>query len=540
MFSNILKNYPKSILLISLLFFIKALYLSFFVTPFPGVPDEIGHFAYVQDIAYGKGIPILSAPSTGKSIIGSDIMKYVEKTTNAQPAYNWIAQHPPIYYVVAAIPLKIGSFITDDPEILFRLPRIVSALSGALLLLVLFRIFKTIGLDTSRSTAIAAAISFIPMVSNLSSGTNHDILLFLFCALATFFFTRFIIYNKIRDSYQCAMWLTIAGATKMMTPWVLLIPVIFILILELPKSNRALHALGVSLTAVSMPLIWMVRNFIYFGNPLYTSGTDRKPGLDIPLSQNFPDFIHFHPTFDTVIHWFYGMFISFGPGQENFYLTYDVLPRHLRFVIATADNFPYTVFLTILFIVACICVIYIAMLILHISKNEILAHKKEFSPLFGNFYFFNHHKKFLFLIAGIFFAFIFTAFIGYTSITNLNFIFFLIIPISILLGIVACFLIFHPNNALDKIAIYGFIFTLFFGSVFLYHIYQAYLTEGQILATQGRYFYPIIPFALLSASIALMRLRVPGLLINIAVSLLACAELFVYVQQALPFYLKYS
>ena len=116
---NIFNVFPLPILLISLLFFIKALYLAFCVIPFSAVPDEIGHFAYVQDIAYGKGIPVLSAPITGKSVIGKDIMGYIEKTTNTQPAYNWIAQHPPVYYILAAIPLKFGSLLTNDRDILF-------------------------------------------------------------------------------------------------------------------------------------------------------------------------------------------------------------------------------------------------------------------------------------------------------------------------------------------------------------------------------------------------------------------------------------
>lgn len=535
---NIFNAFPLPILLISLLFFIKALYLAFCVIPFSAVPDEIGHFAYVQDIAYGKGIPVLSAPTTGKSVIGKDIMGYIEKTTNTQPAYNWIAQHPPVYYILAAIPLKFGSLLTNDRDILFRLPRIISALSGALLLLVLFKTLTIVGLDPSRSTAIAAAVGFIPMVTHLSSGTNHDIPLFLFCALATYYFAHFIIHQKIGSAYWCAIWLAIAGGTKMMTPWVLLIPMVTILILELSGADRIKHAVGITLVSLSIPIAWMLRNFAYFGNPLYTSGTDRKPGLDAALNIRFSDFIHLQPVFDQTINWFYGMFVYLGAGSGKLFLEYDVSPRHLNFAWFAVKDFPYNAFLVILFSISCICVLYILILIWKIFNEGLKQPENNSLISWGNSKLINHGYKSSLFSCTILVALFSASFIGFTSFTNLKFILFSSIPISIFLGVVAIPLIFGVTEKIDRIALYGFVITLFFGILLIYHLYGAYLVEGELRATQGRYFYPIIPLALLSAAIALMRLRVPGIIINAIVALLACMELSVYLQQVIPFYLK--
>lgn len=498
----------------------------------------MGHFAYAQDIANGKGIPVLSARLDGKSIIGADVMGYIEKSNNARPAYNWIAQHPPVYYAIAAIPLKIGSWLTSDINILYRLPRIISALSGTMLLLVLFKTFRTVGLDSSRSTAIAAAIGFIPMISHLSSGTSHDISLLLFCALATYFFTRYIIHRQIRDGYWSAVWLAVAAGTKTMTPWALLAPMIFILILEFSGSDRFKNAIKIIIISISTSIAWMVRNIVYFGNPLYTSGTDRKPGLDLPLQQNFVDFIQIQPVFDRTIQWFYGMFGHFGPGSADFFLQYDKFPRHVRFSVVAADGLPYTSFLQLLAVTACLCVVYISTVIWNIcQKKSILENNSLISSI--GFHLDKKYYKFPLLIIFFFVAIFVAARLDLTGATSLNFISFLPVPLSIFLGILAIPMIFYTTNNIDKIALYGFITTLFFGSIFLYHIYSGYLIEGFVPALQGRYFYPILPLAILSIAIALMRLRIPGIIINFVVALMACSELYVFVDQAIPLYLKY-
>ena len=186
-----MKRYPPPILILALLFTLKALYLAFFVTPLWDIPDEIGHFSYARDLAEGRGVPVL-----GRAEIRGDVMAHMSHNPDARPAANWIAQHPPVYYLLAAVPLKIGMAFTNDPEVLYRLPRLVAAICGGLLLLVLYRTMRTLGLDNYRATVLAACIGFIPMVSHLASGTNHDMTLFLFSALMVHFLIRFLIYHN--------------------------------------------------------------------------------------------------------------------------------------------------------------------------------------------------------------------------------------------------------------------------------------------------------------------------------------------------------
>ncbi|MCX7107422.1 MAG: hypothetical protein NTV66_07570 [Methylococcales bacterium] len=521
------ERYPLPILLISLLFAVKAIYLSFWVTPLWDIPDEIGHFAYVQDLAESRGLPLL-----GKAKINLEIMHHLKNDQSLSSPVNWIAQHPPIYYLIAAIPLKIGSWMTNDPEILFRLPRIISALSGALLLLVLFRTFLLVGLDVARATGISATVGFIPMVTHLSSGTSHDVSLFLFCALATYFFARYLIFRNLRDVYWCALWLTIAGGTKMMTPWALLAPMIAILFVELPGpiKNWIKNVGGVSLLTLSVPLAWMTRNIVYFGNPFYTSGTNRKTALDVPLNHSFFDYLHLQPVFEHFVVNFYGQLGGIGTGIGALkWFQVSGLPRE--------------VFSMLIFSLSCISVIYV-FLLMYRALNSISTQPKGSSLISwaSNLIIKNKFRKLLivvmFLVAILFAGYInMKSFVIPSLFGGMRG---LAVAMIIFAAILAVALLFFTSDPVDRIALYGMVISVFFGAILLSHVYGAYLEEGGLRAAHGRYFYPVIPIVLLSISIAVLRLRIPAFLIALVATILGYAELETYVLQAIPFYLSGS
>ena len=92
------------------------------------IPDELRHYAYARAIALGKSIPVL-----GKTEVCIDIVRNAHYAPGGKYTYgNFIAQHPPVFCALSAVSLKIGSFFTDNPEVLFRLPRLIAALCGAL------------------------------------------------------------------------------------------------------------------------------------------------------------------------------------------------------------------------------------------------------------------------------------------------------------------------------------------------------------------------------------------------------------------------
>ncbi|MQR01305.1 ArnT family glycosyltransferase [Glaciimonas soli] len=529
---KIFGHFPFPVLLLSLLFAVKALYLAFCVTPLWNIHDEIGHYAYTQDIAEGKGIPLL-----GKAVIGTDIMSYLEGKPNSPPAYNWIAQHPPLYYIAAAVPLKIGSWFTNDVEILYRLPRIVAALSGALLILVLFRTFTLIGLDPLRASAVAASIGFIPQVSNLASITNHDIPLLLCCALATHFFARYLIQRKIHDAYWCAGWLAIAGGIKMMTPWALAAPMVAIILIELSGSikYRIKHAIGIAIVASSLPIAWLLHNIVYFGTPFYTS-TEAAGALQIaPIHQSIAEYLILKPVFQTFISTFFGLFGHISSGIGNYVLEMEVAPRHIQIQAAMIDDLPLEFYSILIFILGCICVCYMLTLARSVfQKTSSSLPQDSLIAWMHSHLSYDHYKRRIFIYV-ILLAVLVASFVGVISqtdysINNVD------VAISIALGITSFAIILYVNDPVDRLALYGLMIFLFFGSALLYHVYGAYLRLGVMRATQGRYLYPVIPLILLTASVALMRLRISGVVISGVVAILACLELSVFVLQVLPLY----
>jgi hypothetical protein len=517
------ERYPLPIILLSLLFAVKALYFSFWVTPLWDIPDEVGHLAYVQDIAEGRGVPLL-----GQARIGEGIMRHLRQDENSSSVPNWIAQHPPVYYVIAAVPYKIGSYFTSDPEVLYRLPRIVSALSGALLLLVLFQTFLVIGLDAYRATAIAAAVGFIPMVSHMSSGTSHDVTLFLFCALATYYFARYLIQRNISDAYWCALWLTVAGGTKM-TAWVLLVSMVAILLAEMPGPIKTWvkHAAGVSILALSVPLAWMTRNMLHFGDPFHLSNANKADLLAEPMNHSFVEFLHSQPVFEYFIRQFYGILGGIGTGRG-------------RLTWFQVDGPPLRVFSLLIFFLGCVSVLYMFVLMyrakraahIHLPGNSLLA-------WVGNRIRQSQYSGVL-MVLGFVIALLVAGYIGMSSYTNPSLFGHArisAVTMWIFIAILALPLLLITDVPRDRIALYGMVLLILFGLAILSQVYASYLEEGRLRATQGRYFFPVVPVVLLSAAIALMRLRVPAVVIAIVAAFLALMEFETYVLQAIPYYL---
>ena len=289
--------------LVAALFACLAMYLAAFVTPQGDIPDESGHYAYVVDMTKGRPLPLL-----GTAEIHANLWRDIEGVV-ASHRKNYIVQHPPLYYGVAAIPYAVLKRFTGDKRLLPLGPRLVSALSLGFLVLTLFAILREVGVSEGGALAGASLIGFVPTVTHLASGITNDIFLALLCALATLYLVRFLVHERLRDAYVCALWLTLAGATKM-TAWILIVAFVGILLYELrrPWKQWLLHAAGIGLLAMALPLWWMRRNYYHFKDPFFVYGSHFKPKLpdysllDYLTQVNFAELMMYH---------FYG-FIGFS------------------------------------------------------------------------------------------------------------------------------------------------------------------------------------------------------------------------------------
>lgn len=507
--------YSKAPLILASIFLFKALYFAFFITPLWDIPDEIGHLAYIQHIVSGEGLPVL-----GDAKINSEIMQHLTKNGNAGVAHNWIAQHPPLYYYVAAVPYLIAQLFTYDVEILYRAPRIIAAICGALTILVIFRTVCALKVDERISLCIAGCVGWIPMFSHMASGTNHDVPIFLMGALCTHYFILFVINKKISDAYVAAMWLSLGAAMKM-TVWVLIPPFALFIALELRSGGFYWfkHMIGIGLLAASSAFAWMARNYYQYSNVFYTSSTNGKWQLEEPLNESFLVFLEKQPVIEHFLLHFYGIIGWIGTGVGK--LTWFQI-----------TGFPRSVFTLLLLGLAVV-----------LTYQFIVHNRRHFV---GNMLWPNHKGGGLLSTLNIYslvvtlasaltiFFFMILMFFSLKGSNEMNlrlFGFALIFSI----GVGSFLTIFLKSHAEEKVFMYGLAAFSFFCLILVIQIYGIYLLDGRLRATHGRYLYPVIPWLIVSCALAIKNYAwANGILFVIFVAVVL-AEVDSYINQVLPF-----
>ncbi|RWQ25278.1 glycosyltransferase family 39 protein [Mesorhizobium sp.] len=508
------------ILALALLFTAKAFFLAFWITPLWDIPDEIGHYAYAEDIASGRGLPLL-----GTANISAEINTNVTGVPTAS-SDNWIAQHPPIYYLIAAIPLKITTIFSDSQDLRFRSPRIVAALAGGLVLIVLYQTLLFLSVDRRTATAVAAAIGFVPMFSHLASGTNHDVPLFLFCALVAKYFSRYIVDRQISDAYLCAFWLAVAASTKM-TALVLLAPIVAILVFEIDGNTRRIfiHAAGLILVTISLPSMWLARNIWYFGNPFTTAiDLSSTPNRSI-TSPSFFEFMRTYPAIEHFVVNFFGLFgwIGTGKGAVTWFqigglplVAYSVIFCGFAMVIAVGAS-------------------------LNLMQKPMPA-LPEAGQAINYFWTFYDRLKPIsriaysgsILIAAAAAAVIVLALTQPPSVSYIRAIGAMALMYAAVVSLFAIVSGRQPNPT--RLFSYCALTAGFFAIVLVEQIYSVSNVLGTLRATHGRYMYPVIPFLVLALGMLTKRFRILGVVSIVTVLLMSHFEIETFIVQVVPFY----
>ncbi|WP_304912414.1 glycosyltransferase family 39 protein [Hydrogenophaga sp.] len=519
--------------MIAALIAMKSVFLAFFVIPPADIPDESGHYAYVKDIASGNFFPLL-----GRSTIPNDLWMDAPPNKAESPVLprnNYIVQHPPLYYAAAAIPYALARAATDDRWYHIRFTRLVSALSLGLAVLVLFRTFQDLGLQKNQSILLASSIAFIPTLSNLSAGITNDIFLLLLCALATLHLVRFVLHQRIADAYSTALWLTMAGATKM-TAWIMIAGYVAIMLyeLEVPWRRWLLHAVGISMVAFAAPAWWMLRNFVNFGTPFYI-GIDTPP-LALP-DATVLQFLSSEPFFYFIWVHFYALF-----GFSGYCQTPELIHLCVGTQITHVNNEPFFGFLMITAAVALVVALYI---LKSFPKKQILRDPGQrdpslhafienslartpgfFMPLLGISAVF---AGALFFIAGFLHLYRQPGFFAGYMVSFLTLLPVLLAPLSLVV-------LASTSNARTRLVQYGLLVFLLFGILFIRQAHIAYVIIGEMRGVQGRYFFSYLPIMLVSAAIALQSIKFRSQHFLWVLILLVLAETYTYVQHVIPFF----
>jgi dolichyl-phosphate-mannose-protein mannosyltransferase len=293
----------RAMVLVAALFLAKAAVLALFVTPLWDVPDEVGHYAVIADLADGKGLPL-----PGRSVLPPDIVADWAggKPLSTEERWNWVAQHPPLYHLTAVPFLAAGRALTSDPHRRYRSPRLLSALSGAAALLVLFAVFREASGDAVFALSAASAVSFLPMFTHMSSGTNHDVFLAFLCGIAALFWVRLARRGRYSDGVKMSLALAAAGFTKLSA---LVVAAALLALswrsLASRAGRRTIEWLSMAALSVSLPALWALRHVLLLGNTRLhpVSKEPFDPGSFLSYLRNDPVVDHTFKNFVGLIGW---------------------------------------------------------------------------------------------------------------------------------------------------------------------------------------------------------------------------------------------
>jgi len=507
---------------LALFFFLKALLLAFWITPLWDIPDETGHFAYARDIGNGKGIPVL-----GIAKIDSDILSNQHGRDVNFTVHNWIAQHPPAYHILAGILWKIAAFFTDDLEVLFKIPRILSAFSGAMVLVVIYFLLVLVSNHRPASFGFTACVGSIPMFSNMSSGTNHDITLTLFTTLAIFYWVKYLIDGRIiKYAYYTAFWLSISSFTKL-TALVYSIPLLTVLLIEneSPWKMRIAQTVKIFGIWIIFPGIWMFRSFYYHGKFLVTDASlySRFRLQDNPLTDSFYKYVSELPALDNFFVSFFGLFGWTGTGKGE-YLVHLVI------------GWQFTFYIIAVLILLLISVIYFSVNLLNGSKLVQLRRNSFIDIVSGLFLpvFEKKGIRIILLITGLLVSLsILTFFEGST------------LRLTVISGIayfsgISFFTLFIFKDPKQRLSSYTWLIFVMFAMIIFNEVYKLYLSDGQVRACHGRYFYPLISIMMTGIFIPVLTLlkQYATYFFLLLALLMAYVEMSVFLTEVLPFYLQ--
>ncbi len=477
---------------VALLFFFKAAALAFFVTPLWDIPDEVGHFAIIADLADGRGLPL-----PGRSVLPADVLSdWTRDKAPAAPVYNWVAQHPPLYHLLAVPFLAAARAITDDPRWRFRTPRLLSAISGAAALLLFFQVFCEAGKGPLAAFVAAAAIGTIPMYTHLSSGTNHDVLVAFFAGVTALFWVRLVGSGLFSDGVKMGVALALMSAVKLSA--------LVVTAALLALSWRALAARGprrvfqwatIAALSASLPALWTLRHWRLVGN-VRVHPISRK-AFDLG---GLVAYLRGYPVVDHTFKNFFGLIGWTGTGGGNL--------RWLQ--ISGAFLAPY---LVVGLLAAIGAAVWFATR--PAAKGRGLAAAAAAILFAGSFFWLFSDQDGSALLKRLLYSLL--ASVPFLALPRLS-----------------------GRDAAGRIFAGSQLVFLVFAAAYLANSWEAFEIYGEMRATNGRYFFAVLPFLALASFFPALRLtrrsarRDFGLLLLLAALFVNEAAFFLL--RVIPFY----
>ena len=330
------------------LFFVQTTFLGLFVTPLWSIPDESGHVSYALSLARGDLSTVI--PVSGPPMMDADVIRSAGHPANQE---NWIYQHPPLYYVFAAVPLFIAEQANVDSELMLRAARPVTAAGSSMALLALFAATSVAARDERIGLALMALVAAIPMFQHLSTGTTNDTFLVLFASLLVREMVLLARTSKGLHGSRAGLWILLGSLTKA-TFWppagLATIAIFWMMIRSRAPAGWKSPLLTLMLAGLG-PILWSIREFSYRNIVLATAQISNVADSTATLERRVAaEFFKSVPVLDTYATTFFGL-IGWAQGQFGVRHRAPALGVDWVFV----DGLPFALFSVLLFVAGILC-----------------------------------------------------------------------------------------------------------------------------------------------------------------------------------------
>ena len=269
------------------IFLIKGIFYAVYITP-PVVgtaPDDTGHLSYIQYIASEKKLPVLYKTSLEKVTFdlwnsympnkSIDVDRFIITGEKFDEKYddNWIAQHPPLYYLWMTPIYLIAKLITNKLYILIIILRLATIPFGIASIFVMSKVMDI--LKTKSIVRYCILISFVfsaPMQFYFSNVTNDSLLIFL-CILSLYYLLKYTTGKDTKHFYLFVVCCALTVMTKYTGALVLIGYILYFLFKSIRedgiKKTARLCVQGGIIGGIIVAPVFL-RNYILYGNPVKT------------------------------------------------------------------------------------------------------------------------------------------------------------------------------------------------------------------------------------------------------------------------------
>jgi hypothetical protein len=289
--ANLNKNIRKIrcehrvIYLLMVVFFIKGLmYSIYLIPPMAGAsPDDVGHISYIQYIAKEKKLPVIYKTKleniteiSYEEFENREIFNYKSLEVNIEEfddgnGDNWIAQHPPLYYILLTPVYMIAKLFTNKLYILIIILRIATISLGVSSIYFLNKIMNVMKSKRVVRYTILSIFTFsAPIQFYFSTITNDSLLVFL-CILSLYLLLMCITYNINKYYYLFIISCAFICLTKYTGAFVVICYVLFFAYKSW-RENGLLSTIKKLVAGGTLGLIILspifIRNLYLYGNIL--------------------------------------------------------------------------------------------------------------------------------------------------------------------------------------------------------------------------------------------------------------------------------